>query len=180
MFSLLATTHDPENRFQKLNEIHRRRLSHWNCHTDSLTFVARSHHRHQALAMINNATNVSLVNWIVLWTLTHPILLIKALRLLIQLQNSRWVTDLCSIPTAFSVIHTDVRKSKKHIFGQKSPYPNFNVVMEKLLSKLQRLKTRSWCSSIYQWIGPLCLWSPVPPRLSEKVHNSPRIMVVWM
>ena len=57
MFSLLATTNDPANRFQKLNEIHRRRLSHWNCHTDSLTFVARSHHRHQALAMTNNATN---------------------------------------------------------------------------------------------------------------------------
>ena len=33
-FSLLANTHDPENRFQKLNEIHRR-LSHWNWHTDS-------------------------------------------------------------------------------------------------------------------------------------------------
>ena len=67
-FSLLANTHDPENRLQKLNKIHRRRLSHWNCHTDSLTFVARSHHCHQALAMINNATNVSLANWIVLWT----------------------------------------------------------------------------------------------------------------
>ena len=31
---LLAKTHDPENRLQKLNEIHRR-LSHWNWHTDS-------------------------------------------------------------------------------------------------------------------------------------------------
>ena len=67
-FSLLADTHDPENRFQKLNEIHRRRLSHWNGHTDSLTFVAKSHHCHQALAMINNATNNSLANWTVLWT----------------------------------------------------------------------------------------------------------------
>ena len=67
--------------FQKLNEIHRRRLSHWNCHTDTLTFVARSHHCHQALAMITNATstsaaNDSLVNWIVLWTRTHSILLV--------------------------------------------------------------------------------------------------------
>ena len=70
MFSLLATTHDLENRFQKLNEMHRRRLSNWNRHTDSLTCVARSHHCHQALAMINNATNVSLVDWIILWTLT--------------------------------------------------------------------------------------------------------------
>ena len=70
MFSLLATTHDPENRFQKLNEIHRRRLSNWNRHTDSLTFVARSHHCHQALVMINNATNDSLVDWIILWALT--------------------------------------------------------------------------------------------------------------
>ena len=70
MFSLLATTHDPENRFQKLNEIHRRRLSNWNRHTDSLTFVASSHHCHQALVMINNATNDSLVDWIILWALT--------------------------------------------------------------------------------------------------------------
>ena len=69
-FSLLANTNDPENIFQKLNEIHRRRLCHWNCHTDSLTFVAKSHHCHQVLAMINNATctNDSLANWIVLWT----------------------------------------------------------------------------------------------------------------
>ena len=79
-FSLLANTHDPQNRFQKLNEIHRRRLSHWNCHTDLLTFVAKSHHCHQALAMINNATNDSLANWIVLWTLTYPVLLVKALK----------------------------------------------------------------------------------------------------
>ena len=58
-FSLLTNTNDPENRFQKLNGIHRSRLSHWNCHTDSLTFVARSHFCHQTLAMINNATNDS-------------------------------------------------------------------------------------------------------------------------
>ena len=63
-------------RFQKLNEIHKRRFSHWNCHTDSLTSVARSHHCHQALAMINNATNDSLANWIVLWTLTYQVLLV--------------------------------------------------------------------------------------------------------
>ena len=88
---LLANTHDRQNRFQKLNEIHRRRFSRWNCHTDSLTFVARSHHWHQSLTMINNATNDSLANWIVLWTLTYPVLLVKALRLLIQSQNGRWV-----------------------------------------------------------------------------------------
>ena len=57
-------------------------------------FVARSHHCHQALA-INNASNDSLANLIVLWTLTYPVLLVKALRLLIQLRNGRWVTDLC-------------------------------------------------------------------------------------
>ena len=102
-FSLLANTHDPKNRFQKLNEIHRRRFSHWNYHTDLLTFVARSHHSHQALAIINDATNDSLANWIVLLTLTYPVLLVKALRLLIQLQNCRWVTDLCPTLTAFSV-----------------------------------------------------------------------------
>ena len=61
-FSLLANTHDPENRFQKLNEIYRRKFSHWNCYTDSLTFLARSHHCHQALPMIDNATNDSLAN----------------------------------------------------------------------------------------------------------------------
>ena len=117
-FSLLANTHDPENRFQKLNEIHRRRLSQWNCHTDSLTFVAKSHHCHQALAMINNATNDSLANWIVLWTFTYPVPLVMALRPLIQLQNGRWVTDLCPTLTAFSVTPMDVRKSRKHIIGQ--------------------------------------------------------------
>ena len=88
-FSLLANTSDPENWFQKFNGIHRSRLIHWNCHTDSLTFVAKSHHCHQALAMINNATNDSLANWIVLWTLTYPVLLVKALRLLIHLQNGQ-------------------------------------------------------------------------------------------
>ena len=118
MFSLLANTHGPENRFQKLNEIHRRRFNHWNCHTGSLTFVARSHHCHQALAMINNATNDLLANWIVLWTLTYLVLLVKALRLLIQLRNGRWVTDLCPTLTAFSVTQMDVRKSRKHIIGQ--------------------------------------------------------------
>ena len=52
-FSLLANTHDPENRFQKLNKIHRRRPNHWNCHRDSLTFVARSQNCYQALDMFN-------------------------------------------------------------------------------------------------------------------------------
>ena len=84
-FSLLVNTNDLENRFQKLNGIHRSRYGHWNCHTDLLTFVDRSHHCHQALAITNNATNDSLVNWIVLWTLTYPVLLVKALKLLIQL-----------------------------------------------------------------------------------------------
>ena len=116
--SLLVNTHDPKNRFQKLNEIHRRRFSHWNCHTDLLTFAARSHHCHQAFAMINNATNDSLANWIVLWTLTYLVLLVKALRLLIQLRNGCWVTDLCPTQTAFSVIQMGVGKSRKHIIGQ--------------------------------------------------------------
>ena len=34
MFSLLANTHDLKNKFQKLNEIHRRRPSNCNRHTD--------------------------------------------------------------------------------------------------------------------------------------------------
>ena len=70
-FSLLGNTHDLQNRSRKLNEIHRRILSHWNCHTDSLIFVIRSHHCHQALAMINNATNHLLANWVILGTLSH-------------------------------------------------------------------------------------------------------------
>ena len=61
-FLFLANAHDPENRFQKLNEIHRSRFSHSNCHTDLLTFVARSYHCRQALAMINNATKDLLAN----------------------------------------------------------------------------------------------------------------------
>ena len=64
-------------------------------HSDSLTFVARSHHCYYALTMTNNTTNDALVNWVVLWTLTHPVPLLKALRLLIQLRNGCWVTDLC-------------------------------------------------------------------------------------
>ena len=35
MYTLLANIHDPENWFQKLNEIHKRRPNHWNWHTDS-------------------------------------------------------------------------------------------------------------------------------------------------
>ena len=34
---------------------------------------------------------------------TYPVLLVKPLRLLIQLRNGHWVTDLCPTPTAFSV-----------------------------------------------------------------------------
>ena len=131
-FSLLANTHDPKNRFQKLNEIHMRIFSHWNCHTHSLTFVARSHHCHQAFAMINNATNDSLAIWIVLLTLTYPVLLVQVPRLLIQLRNGRWVTDPCPTRTAFSVIQMGVGKSRKHVIWQQSTYPNLNLVVEKL------------------------------------------------
>ena len=62
----------------------------------------------------------------------HPILLVKALRLLIQLQNGHWVTNSCPTQMAFSVTQMDGRKSRKHIIGQKSPYPNLNLVVEKL------------------------------------------------
>ena len=114
--------------FQKLNEIHRRRLSHWNCHTDTLTFVARSHHCHQALAMINNATstsaaNDSLVNWIVLWTRTHPILLVKALRPLIQLQ---WLSDRFMFNPDCIFCHSDrCKKVKKAHYWTKVPLSKF-------------------------------------------------------
>ena len=37
-----------------------------------------------------------------------------------------------SIPTTFSVTQMDVRKSRKHIIGQQSLYPNLNFVVEKL------------------------------------------------
>ena len=87
-----------------------------------LIFVARSHHCHQVLVMINNATNDSLAYWIVLWTLTYPVLLVKAMRLLVHLRNDCWVTDLCPTPTAFSVTQMDVRKSRKQ-----SLYPNLNL-----------------------------------------------------
>ena len=39
---------------------------------------------------------------------------------------------LMSIPTTFSVTQMDVRKSRKHIIGQQSLYPNLNFVVEKL------------------------------------------------
>ena len=144
MYSLLANTHDPDNRFQKLNEIHRRRLSLWNWHTDSITFVARSHHcHHRALAMINNATNDSLANWILWWILTYPVLLVKALTLFIQKRTGRWVTDFCPTLTAFFVTQMDVRKSRKHIIGQKSRYPNLNLVVKNCNQNCIVLKTRS-------------------------------------
>ena len=41
--------------------------------------------------------------------------LVKALRLLIQLGNGRWVTDLCPTVIAFSATQTGVRKSRKHL-----------------------------------------------------------------
>ena len=142
MFSLLATTHDPENRFQKLNEIHRRRLHHWNCHTDSLTFVARSHHCHQALAMINNVTNDSLVYWIILWTLT------------IQFCWSKEST----------------------LLDKRAPIRIW-IWWWRNYSELQRPETRSWFPSTDQGIGPLCSWSSVPAKLSEKVHSTPITLV---
>ena len=116
-FSLLANRHDPENRFQKLNEIHRRRLSPWNCHTDSLTFVAKSHHCHQAVAMINNDTNDSLANWIVLWT---PIQFCWSKLWGYSFSWEMIVTDLCPTLTAFSATHMGVRKSRKHIVDNRA------------------------------------------------------------
>ena len=78
-----------------------------------------------------------------------------------------------SNPTAFSVAQTDARKSRKHIIGRKCPLTNLNLVVEKLWSKVLRLKTRSWSPSMDQGIWHLWLWSPVPPKLSEKVRNRP-------
>ena len=80
--------------------------------------------------------------------------------------------SICPTPTTFSVTQMGVRKSRREIIGQ-----NLNLVVEILWSELQRLKTRSWIPSTDQEIGPLCLWSPVPAKLSEKVHNTPRTMV---
>ena len=57
-------------------------VSHGNRHTYLLTFVARSlHHCHLALAIIDNVTTDSSVNWIASLAPTHPVLLVKALRL---------------------------------------------------------------------------------------------------
>ena len=52
---------------------------------------------------------------------TYPVLLVKTLRLLIQLRTDRWVTDLCPTPTAFSVTQMGVRKSRKHILDNTAP-----------------------------------------------------------
>ena len=52
---------------------------------------------------------------------TYPVLLVKALRLLIQLRNGHWVTDLCPALTAFSIIQMGVRKSRKHILDNRAP-----------------------------------------------------------
>ena len=103
-------------------------VSHWNHHTDWLTFPSLS----PGLSYDQQCYHWSLVNWIVLRALTHPVLLVNAPRLLVQLRNGYWVIDLCPTPTAFSVTQTEVRKSRKHILGQKSPHPTLNLVVEKL------------------------------------------------
>ena len=52
---------------------------------------------------------------------TYRVLLVKALKLLIQLRIGRWVTDLCPTPTAFSVTQMGVRKSRRHILENRDP-----------------------------------------------------------
>ena len=135
-FSLLANTHDPENRSQKLNKIHRRRLSHWNCHADSLTCVAISHHCHQALP-----TMLPMIHWQSELFYGHQSCSAGQSTEATHLAAKWPLSDrFMSIPTTFSVIQMDERKSRKHMIGQQSLYPNLNLVVEKLLSKLQRLK----------------------------------------
>ena len=149
-FSRLANTHDPENRSQKLNKIHRRRLSHWHCHTDSLTFVAISRHCHQALAMINNATNDSLANWIVLWT---PILLCW---------SKHWGYSFCGYFRCEMVVewqiyvypdnifcHSDgCKKVKKAHYWTTEPVSKFETIIN-----TAKAKTRSWFPFMDQGIG---------------------------
>ena len=171
-FSFLANTHDPENRSQKLNKIHRRRLSHWNCHTDSLTFVARSHHCHQALAMINNATNDSLANWIVLRTV------------ILFCWSKHWGYSFsCEMVVEWQIyVHPDnifchsdgCKKVKKAYSWTTEPVSKFEFGGGETVIKTAEAKTRSWFPFMDQGIGHLWLWSPLPPKLSEKVCNRPR------
>ena len=180
MFSLLANTHDPENRFQKLNEIHRR-FNHWNCHTDSLTFVARSHHCHQALAMINNATNDSLANWFVLWHLPIQFCWSKhwgysfSCEMVVEWQ-------ICVQPNSIFCHSDGCKKVKKAHCWTIEPLSKFDFGGEETVIKTAEAKTGSWFPSMDKRIGHLWLRSPVLPKLSEKVRNRPRnnFGTVWM
>ena len=165
MFSLLATTHDPENRFQKLDEIHRRRLDHWNCHTDSLTFVARPHHYHLALVMINNVTNDSLVDELFYGQLPSNFA-----------GQKLWVYSFSCEIVLFC--HSDgCNKVKKAHYWTKEPLSKFEFGGWETVIRTAEAKTRSWFPSMDQGIGPLCSWSSVPAKLSEKVHSTPITVV---
>ena len=124
-FSLIANTNDPENIFQKLNEIHRRILCHWNCHL----LPHRLAHICCQIPSLSPSLSYDQQCYMYQWFTgklncfmdTYPVLLVKALRLLIQLRNFRWVTDLCPTLITFSVTQMGVRKSRKHILDNRAP-----------------------------------------------------------
>ena len=71
--------------------------------------------------------------------------------------------------------HSDGCK-KAHYWTMK-PLSKLEFVGGEIVIKTADSKTRSWFPSMDQGIGHLWLWSPVPTKLSEKVHNTPKTMV---
>ena len=78
------------------------------------------------MAITNNITNDSRVNWIISWT--HQVLLIKVLMLVVHLQNGHRATDLFSILTAFSATQEGRKKIKKAKSWTTEPISKFEFV----------------------------------------------------
>ena len=157
-FSLLANTHDPENRSQKLNDIHMRRLINLNRHTDSLISVARSHHCYQVLAVINNATNDSLVNSIVLWTLIHATLDVVLSNIFINLSSN----ELKYLEIISQYVIHDIQISHK--------FPGILFRFEDVID----FTVFVWKTTMYKHKRCICLldFIDVPRRFSTSVSES--------
>ena len=116
-YSLLANIHDPENRSQKLNEIHRRKFSHWNCYTDSLAFFGQIpslspglSYDKQCYQWFSGKLNCFMDTYLFSSAgqdteATHSV--------------ANWPLSNRFMPNPDCMFcHSDVRKSRKHIIGQ--------------------------------------------------------------
>ena len=140
-----------------------------------LTFVARSHHCHQALPMINNATNDSLANCFMDTYLprsagqctdaTHSV--------------AKWpLSDRFMCNPSCIFCHSDgYKKVKKAYYWTMEPLYKFESGCGETVVKTTEAKHKIMISFHRSRDRNVWLWSPVPPKLSEKVHKTPRTMV---